>query len=184
MLVDVLAASRPAPYAAGIALFQSDTKNAPIDPKLLSSRSAILCFVMDCAFDISVLSCCISSLSHTLSLSVLMLTPFLVMDIVSNPPVINGIDGTISKTSRTPKTTISGFLSVSHLRKLYSIIHSAMDMNLNIHRYWLPGSIFNTGYIAVAVHISVIIAVTKPALDFLYPKNIPPTASIAAASPK
>ena len=32
-----------------------------------------------------------------------------------------------------------------------------MDMNLNIHRYWLPGSIFNTVYIEAAVHISITI---------------------------
>ena len=123
---------------------------------LLASINAILCLVISCPLDISVASCLALSLSSAFE--------------PSHVPYIIDSDGIVSATSNIQNVITSGFLSVSHIRKLYNIIHNAIEINLNIQRYWLPGSIFNTGYSAVVVHNSIIIPVIKPVLDFLYPK--------------
>ena len=159
IFTEVLAASQPAPNVAATPLLKSDTSHAPTAPMLLASINAILCLVISCPLDISVASCLALSLSSAFE--------------PSHVPYIIDSDGIVSATSNIQNVITSGFLSVSHIRKLYNIIHNAIEINLNIQRYWLPGSIFNTGYSAVVVHNSIIIPVKKPVLDFLYPKNIP-----------
>ena len=59
-----------------------------------------------------------------------------------------------------------------------------MDMNLNIHKYWLPGRCFKTAYADLVVISSIISPVTKPVLDFLYPKKMPNIIITKAANPK
>ena len=131
----------------------------------------------------------ISDVSEELSSDVLLyrlnipLKDILLSSVNRLPPVINVSDGTISAIRRTHINSTNGFFNVSHLRKLYNIKHNAMEINLNIQRYWLPGRRLNTGYIAVVVHTRMTTAVTNPALDFLYPRNIPHTAIMHAAIP-
>ena len=57
-------------------------------------------------------------------------------------------------------------------------------MNLNIHKYWLPGKCFKTAYADLVVISSIMNPVTKPVLDFLYPNKMPNTITTKAANPK
>ena len=63
-------------------------------------------------------------------------------------------------------------------------MHIAIEMNRNIHIYWLPGKYLSTIYEAFVVRINIISPDINPVLDFLYPNTIPNIAINITAKPK